>query len=715
MARGRSPVAAKRTACISRHIIRRHIRLLCLLHLCWGLLVVALSTPLPAAAAETGPPASEAPEPPRLRVAYDPDFAPFHFVQNGQLQGFAVDLLSAMAERAGYVLDWRPMSRWQSVDALQQDDIDLIVSMNYMAELNDRLAFTEPYFISSAAIVVPVSDETIHNLLDLSEKVVALQGETPEFELLKNIRRVRFHWTTHAHDALQLLVRQRADAFFGNAAVARYWLEQQGLAKQYRFVESHFLPLEMSIAVRKEKQRLLNQLNDALRQVQRDSTYDRLYQRWFNDGQAQLVRQIRHLLWLLSGLSVLAAVLIIGGLYWNRLLQQEVNKKTRQLQQVNASLQEQIRETKNSQRFKEQILDSSPRGIVTCDRDGRITSINHVAMAFLGRTDRPLAQHYSAFPLFARLLDDTFAAVIDEGRRFLGREIAVDMPSASTAPAKTVHLRYYIYPLYDVEQRIDGLILSFEDITEELKMRASLFEQEKNRTLNQLVAGLAHEIRNPLTAIKTFAELLPQKGHVPAFQQAMAYHVPREIDRLNQLIENLIDYAKPRQMARMALEVEPLVQSCLFLFENSLQDKGIHLVRDIPPDLWVMADASAVKQVLINVLLNAIDALEQRRRQEPAEQPLTLTIRAAEEDAAIRLAVEDEGIGMDELSRQRAFEPFFTTKPHGTGLGLALSRQLIQENNGELLLESMPDKGTRVTIILPKGARPDEEALDHRR
>jgi len=147
-------------------------------------------------------------------------------------------------------------------------------------------------------------------------------------------------------------------------------------------------------------------------------------------------------------------------------------------------------------------------------------------MAFLGRTDRPLAQHYSAFPLFARLLDDTFAAVIDEGRRFLGREIAVDMPSASTAPAKTVHLRYYIYPLYDVEQRIDGLILSFEDITEELKMRASLFEQEKNRTLNQLVAGLAHEIRNPLTAIKTFAELLPQKGHVPAFQQAIAYQSP---------------------------------------------------------------------------------------------------------------------------------------------------------------------------------------------
>lgn len=650
-----------------------------------------------------------------LRVAYDPILAPFHFGQDGQLHGFAVDVLSAMAERAGYELVWRPMNRRQSVDALHRHEVDLILSMNYTAELEKQLAFTEPFFVTSAAIVVPASDTSIHNLRDLSEKVVALQAETPEFELLKNVRRVRFHWTSHASDALHLLVRQRADAFFGNAAVARHWLQQHGLTKQYRVVESHFLPLEMSIALRKEEQRLLNHLNDALRQLQLDGMYNRLYERWFDDRQAELTRQLRHLLRLLIGLSVSAAVLLIGGLYWNRLLQKEVNKKTRQLQQVNASLQQQIRETKNSQRFKEQILDSSPRAIITCDRDGRITSINPLAMTFLGLTSRPLGRHYSAFPLLAQLLGDTFAAVIDQGQRFLGREIAIELPNASTAAAKTVHLRYHIYPLYDFEQQIDGLILSFEDITEELKWRASLFEQEKNRTLNQLVAGIAHEIRNPLTSIKTFAELLPQKANVPAFQQAMAYHVPREIDRLNQLIENLIDYAKPRQMVRMPLEVGPLVQSCLFLFENRLRDKGIQLVWDIPPGLWVHTDANAVKQVLINLLLNAVDALEQRRRQIPAEQPLTLTISAAEEASTIRLVVEDNGVGMDELSRQRAFEPFFTTKPHGTGLGLALSRQLIRENDGDLLLDSAPERGTRVIITLPKGARTDEASFDHRR
>src|SRR5690606_5966030 len=135
------------------------------------------------------------------------------------------------------------------------------------------------------------------------------------------------------------------------------------------------------------------------------------------------------------------------------------------------------------------------------------------------------------------------------------------------------------------------------------------------------------------------------------------------------------------------------------------------LVWDIPPGLWVHTDANAVKQVLINLLLNAVDALEQRRRQTPAEQPLTLTISAAEEASTIRLVVEDNGVGMDELSRQRAFEPFFTTKPHGTGLGLALSRQLIRENDGDLLLDSAPERGTRVIITLPKGARTDEASF----
>lgn len=655
-------------------------------------------------------------EKPRLIVAYDPQLPPFHYDQAGLPHGFAVDLLDTMAKRMEYQLIWRPMNRRQSLEALQNDEVDLVMSMNYMAELENQFAFTEPYFVTTAAIVLPASETSIQNLLDLSEKVVALQAETPEFDLLKNIRRVRYHWTGYTADALKLLERQRADAFFGNAAVARYMLEQEGRLNQYRFVESHFLPLEMSIALRKDEQRLLNHLNEALRWMQMDGTYQQLYQRWFNDQQAQLARQIRQLLWLLAGLSVLIAVITIGGLYWNRMLQLEVNKKTRQLQLANASLEKQIRETKNSQRFKEQILDSSPRAIITCDRDGNITSINNVAMDFLGLAARPLGQHYTAFPLFEQLLDDAFSAVIDEGKRFLGREIAVAIPSVlPPEQTKASHLRYNIYPLYDFEHQINGLILSFEDITEELKMRASLFEQEKNRTLNQLVAGIAHEIRNPLTSIKTFAELLPQKAHIPAFQQAMVYHVPREIDRLNQLIENLIDYAKPRKMTRKPLEVESLVHSCLVLFENTIQEKGIQLVCDIPPGLWIHADTNALKQVLINLILNAIEALEQKITTSSPDRPLTLSIRAKAEGDTIHLLVEDEGIGMDEPSRQRAFEPFFTTKANGTGLGLALSRQLIRENDGELLLQSDPQWGTRIEIIIPKGERPDEKNLDHRR
>ncbi len=660
----------------------------------------------------------DVPEKKPLRVAYDPELPPFHFSENGVPRGFSIDLLQAIAEREGYTLFWRPLNRRQSIEALHQQEIDLILGINFMADLDEAMAFTEPYFLSSIALIVPTSQKTINSIMDLSEKVVALQAGTPEFDFLKNIRRVRFHLASTQVDALKLLERQRADAYLGNRTVAEYLLGKGHLTGQYRLVENYPLPLEMSMAVRKEEQSLLQSLNRGLRLTQIDGTYQVLHNRWFDDTQAQLSRRIQQLIRLLVGISILTALVLVGGLYWNRILQQEVSKKTQQLRLVNQSLQEQIRETKNNQQFKEQILDSSPRGLITCDKEGTITSINAVAMDLLGLAARPVGKHYTAFPLCHQLLAGSFQSVIQSGKRYLGQETTFT-PSHTEArhPAnKTVDLRYSIYPLYDFEHQIIGIILSFEDITEEKKMRASLFEQEKNRALNQLVAGIAHEIRNPLTSIKTFAELLPRKAHQPAFQQEIAFHVPREIDRLNQLIENLIDYARPRKMIRVPIEVASLIHSCLILFQTIIQDKGFHLVQEIEPNLWIEADPSALKQVLINLMLNAIEAMEERALRATAqpEQPLTLTIQAYAEDASVHIQVMDEGIGMDKQSKEMALHPFFTTKPGGTGLGLTLSQQLVQENGGKLFLESIPRTGTQVTVIFPKGGKRDEENADYR-
>lgn len=234
-------------------------------------------------------------------------------------------------------------------------------------------------------------------------------------------------------------------------------------------------------------------------------------------------------------------------------------------------------------------------------------------------------------------------------------------------------------------------------------VREQLYEQEKSRALTQLVAGLAHEIRNPLTSIKTFVQLIPHKWRNERFQQELVTHVPKEIERLNQLIENLMDYTKPRQMKRSRVDVAHLIESTLVLFKNAVEQKGFRIELQLEPSLMIYADGGQVKQVLINLLLNALEALEAKQQEEEtAEGDLGVKIQTFEEKDAVVIQMIDEGIGMTEEEMQKAVEPFYTTKPKGTGLGLSLSKQYVQENNGSLTIHSFKRQGTTVTLRFRK-------------
>lgn len=296
--------------------------------LCLALLVLmtAVMAAVPTAGAETG---SAVTRP--LRVAYDPELPPFTFLEDGAPKGFAVDLLEAIAKEEGYDLTWRPLNRRQSIEALDEQKIDVILGINFMADLDEDMAFSEPYFHSSIALIVPKSQQTIQSITDLSEKVVAVQADTLEFDFLKNIRRVRPHLTSTQVDALQLLAIERAQAYVGNRTVAEYLLNRSPWTGKYRLVESYFLPLEMAMGVHQDNYILLQSLNRGLRLTQMDGTYQQLYNRWFDDTQVALSRRIHQLINMLIGLSMMSILILVGGLYWNRLLQKEVNKKTWEL------------------------------------------------------------------------------------------------------------------------------------------------------------------------------------------------------------------------------------------------------------------------------------------------------------------------------------------------------------------------------------------------
>ncbi len=216
-------------------------------------------------------------------------------------------------------------------------------------------------------------------------------------------------------------------------------------------------------------------------------------------------------------------------------------------------------------------------------------------------------------------------------------------------------------------------------------------------TLGTLAAGIAHEVRNPLEAIKGAAQVIEKSGTDPTVQKFTRI-IKDEVTELDGFLEGFLRFARPAPLALESLDVGELAGETLVLLEPLCGDHGITLMRELADPLpTVTADPHQLKQVLMNLCLNAIQAM-------PGGGTLTVTARAAVQDGrnGVELQVRDTGTGMTESIRREVFEPFFTTKAGGSGLGLAVSRSIVERHGGRISMTTEEGRGTAVTVWLPE-------------
>ncbi|MFC0558240.1 transporter substrate-binding domain-containing protein [Halalkalibacter alkalisediminis] len=628
----------------------------------------------------------------KLVVGYDPDFPPVHFNQDGEPSGFAVDIMNEIAGRIGADVIYSPIPQKEAISELQDKKIDILLSAYFNEKHAQMMEFSDSILSTSIGLLVHVENKEIEGLAQLTSAVTALQRDTLEYEFLRNIRRIKYHVASNQVTAMELLFNGRADAFVGNVLTAQYILEETNQQDQYKIVGSYLLPIDYTMAVQKENYLLLGLVNKSIRDIKSDGTYSMLYEKWF-ESENELTDRLWIVIQIIGSLLFVAIILFLIGMRWNRQLQREVTKKTTVLNHMNNKLQEKIEQTKNNDEFQKQILNSSPRGIATVNQEGVVTSFNTKALEISGEQTEVVGLHYEQILLLQKLLENRFSQVFQTKDVFLGEETVWEKDEQ-----RTYYLRYYVYPLYDFEKRLNGLIVTFEDITEERKLRLQIFEQEKNQALSRVVAGIAHEIRNPLTSIKTFAELIPRKYMNERFQKEISTYVPQEIERVNQLIEGLIDYAKPKQLTKERIDVSSILKECSILFDRTALNKGITLQCDTEENLWIKADSNQLKQVIINLIINGLDAMSLKEE----TKDFVLNLNAYTKNKSIIIQISDKGTGMTEAEQLKALEPFYTTKEKGTGLGLAIAHQYVHENRGKLVIESKKGKGTTITLTFSK-------------
>jgi PAS domain S-box-containing protein len=385
------------------------------------------------------------------------------------------------------------------------------------------------------------------------------------------------------------------------------------------------------------------------------------------------------------------------------------------LEEAHAGLRRQFEELVDLKSYTDNILGSLTNGIVTIDLDGRLVTLNPAAELLTGFFRGEAAGRYCT-ELFAHT---------PEISDFLTETLATRAPIASVPltlrrrNGTTLPIEFSTAPLKGGEGKDLGVIGVFRDVTLVRQLESDLRRSDRLAALGTLAAGLGHEIKNPLTSLLTFSRHLERKFNDPNFRERFSSVVPRELERINGIVERLLELARPSRMSFSLVRLPELIDRALELYADQLDDRRVEVVREYARDVpSIQADKDALYRVFLNLMANALDAMPRGGR---------LTVRAGwagtgdpvpparwRPTSRVKVEVEDTGVGIEPSDNDRIFSPFYTTRDSGTGLGLALAHKIIQDHGGAISFQSAKGRGTTFTIVLSLVAdppsSPDDEA-----
>ncbi len=343
------------------------------------------------------------------------------------------------------------------------------------------------------------------------------------------------------------------------------------------------------------------------------------------------------------------------------------------------------------------ILESIPTGVLTINCDGVITAVNPTAEAILKRSSADLLGN-SYESAFAR--GETIREVLDDALRH-HRHVSHKDLSYESQDRSPRTIRVSTAELSGDDGQLSGVILQAQDVTEWLALEQRVRVADKLAALHTLSAGVAHELRNPLSAMDLNLHLLEEemKAKAPLPPQAAHYlHVLNaECRRLSVILDNFMKFARPGAVRLHEVDIEKLIAHILALMQFEAEERKIRLDQRVEEGLSpVMGDETLIGQVLVNIVVNAFYAM-------PDGGVCTIAAGRREADGKqwVEISVHDTGVGIKTEDLSRLFEPFYTTKPTGSGLGLAIAYRIIQDHAGTIDVTSRPGHGTLVAMKFP--------------
>ena len=374
----------------------------------------------------------------------------------------------------------------------------------------------------------------------------------------------------------------------------------------------------------------------------------------------------------------------------------ELEQKNLQLQTANETLERKMAELDQVQKYLGNVLQSMNSGVVTVDVSGKITMVNPAAVSCLGLKAEEAKGHLVS-EFFPQQLEPRVLQSLLEGERF------VDMEELLVAVDGTERfIRTNAAPIHDANGERIGALMIFNDITSVKVLQEKARRQDRLTALGELAAGVAHEMRNPLTTIRGYIQILPTEIADPEFQDEFLAQVLQEIDRLTGLTDSLLDLAKPVSMNVQPYVADELVAEAVSQMNDKAAEQGVEIsVRLRSDGARVLMDRNRIKQILLNLLLNAIDAIDKEEGRIGIETGRQAGLSTPDGSPYYVVTFTDNGKGIPGSIIPRLFDPFFTTKESGSGLGLSVSNRIVQEHGGIIRVESREQVGSKFSVLLP--------------
>ncbi|MCL6610461.1 MAG: two-component system sensor histidine kinase AtoS [Peptococcaceae bacterium] len=335
--------------------------------------------------------------------------------------------------------------------------------------------------------------------------------------------------------------------------------------------------------------------------------------------------------------------------------------------------------------YNETMLASIDDAIIVVDNGGGVVIANYMAEKMFEVSEKVRHVHYEQlFPPgspFGSLMRDTLC-----GRKSY-KDLQVDWVNGSH---NAHHFLVSTSTLAGGGGDVIGAVLTCRDITERIRLEERVHRQERLASLGKLVAGVAHEIRNPLTSISCYIQHWQNQNKPNPRALATMY---REVARLDSLVDQLLFFAKPAEARFSFHDINVLIENVLAFF-SELHQGRYSLVKDLKPGLprvWV--DTEQIERAVVNVMFNAVQAL-------PEGGTVKVSTGLIADDETVQVSIEDNGCGIPQENLVHLFDPFYSTRPNGTGLGLAIVHEIIQAHGGHIEVDSEVGRGTRFSFYL---------------